>query len=257
LTDGDDPELYKGENLSVNFNSSRLVRLLGESTVVAMEPSRQDVAQRLSLWLSAVDTFTLHEVLQSINVAAPASPPDAQRAGHLGVEDECRQVRAALVDAITADPAARTSDRRLHDPRPVLAAPETAADYAPHHKRYLDLQRQMESKIGPLRARVRLALSRVSPRLKQLATLDALMEQTLGGREQKLLSTVPVFLERRFEHLRKSQTQDDPASWRQAGGWLHGFGQELHAVLLAELDVRWQPVMGLMDAFTNEVKKHQ
>lgn len=85
----------------------------------------------------------------------------------------------------------------------------------------------------------------------------------LGGREQKLLSTVHVVLERRFEHLRKThqlgldaaQQQDDPAMWRQAGGWLGVLGKELQEVLLAELEVRLQPFVELIEAFSNEVKK--
>ena len=82
------------------------------------------------------------------------------------------------------------------------------------------------------------------------------MDQTLGVREQRLLSSVPVFLERRFEHLRKAQTQDDPLLWRQPGGWLHTFNQEVQDALLAELEVRLQPALGLIEAFSNEVKKH-
>jgi hypothetical protein len=91
------------------------------------------------------------------------------------------------------------------------------------------------------------------------------MDQLLGGREQKLLSTVPVLLKRRFEHLRKThqfgldavQDQIDPALWRQPGGWRDVFGKELEEVLLAELEFRFQPVVGLIEAFNNEVKKYQ
>jgi hypothetical protein len=45
---------------------------------------------------------------------------------------------------------------------------------------------------------------------------------------------------------------DDPARWRQPGGWLHRFDKELEAALLAELEVRLQPVTGLMEALRNE-----
>jgi hypothetical protein len=36
---------------------------------------------------------------------------------------------------------------------------------------------------------------------------------------------------------------------------LDAFGKELQEVLLAELEVRMQPVVGLIEAFSNEVKK--
>ena len=84
-----------------------------------------------------------------------------------------------------------------------------------------------------------------------------------GTREQQLMGTVPVVLERRFEQLRTAhalgraaaQQPDDPAAWRQPCGWLHRFGQELEAALLAELEVRLQPVTGLMEALRNEGEK--
>ena len=103
-----------------------------------------------------------------------------------------------------------------------------------------------------------------SPRLVPLAAMDEVLERMFGTREQQLMGTVPVVLERRFEELRTAhelertaaQQPDDPAAWRQPGGWLHRFGQELEASLLAEMEVRLQPVTGLMEALNNEVEKH-
>ena len=43
---------------------------------------------------------------------------------------------------------------------------------------------------------------------------------------------------------------------RRPGGGLDVFGKEMQEVLLAELEVRLQPVVGLIEAFSNEVKKH-
>jgi hypothetical protein len=49
-----------------------------------------------------------------------------------------------------------------------------------------------------------------------------------------------------------TQQTDQPALWLQAGGWLAHFCQELHTVLLAELDLRLQPTLGLVEALQNE-----
>jgi hypothetical protein len=237
--------------LSLNLNSSRLIRLLGEVMSVDTEPSRQDMAERLGQWLSAADTVKLHAVLQSIDAVAHeplAMTPKRTSTSVTAVNDVFQQVRAALTEAITANPASSARPPRYKNPLPAEAAPalpaaEPEATYAHFHKRHQDLQRQMELKIAALRARVRQLMSNASPGLKQLAMLDAVMEQTLGAREQRLLSAVPVFLERRFDHWRKAPQP-------------HRFSQEWQAALLAELDLRLQPVMGLMEAFTNEVKKH-
>jgi hypothetical protein len=135
-----------------------------------------------------------------------------------------------------------------------VAAPEPVVDFALHRQRYLDQQRKMELMIGPLRAHVQQALSVASPELRQLAELDAMWEQMLEVREQKLLAGVPAMLKQRFEQLRKTH-QDDAAP----NQWLEAFGHELQEVLLAELDTRLQPVLGLIEAFKaslQEVKSY-
>ena len=45
-----------------------------------------------------------------------------------------------------------------------------------------------------------------------------------------------------------------PGWWLQPGAWLHTFCQDMRAVLLAELELRLQPVAGLLDAL-NEVTR--
>lgn len=236
-----------------NFSSSRLVRLLSDLASVDVEASRQDFAERLGLWLDVFDGITLHAAHQSIKTVDEEKPSDRLLARTFALEEEFHRVRTALVKAITASSASPASGT------------ETDAGYAPYHQRYLDQQRHMALRIDALRAHVRQAIAKVSPQLGQLATFDAVMEQMFGGREQKLLSTVPVLLERRFGHLRKTrqlgldaaQQQDALASWRQPGGWLDVFGKEVQEVLLAELEVRLQPVVGLIEAFSNEVKTYQ
>lgn len=208
------------------FSSSRLVRLLSDLAGVDIEPPKQDVAERLAGWLGVHDAMTLHAAHQAIQAVGKKPPSDAVLARPLAMEEEFHRVRTALVKSITASGA----------------APETDAGYAPYQQRYLDQQRQMALRIDALRAYVRQAITMVSPQLGQLASFDTMMEQMFGGREKKLLSTVSVLLERRFEHLRKTQQQDV-------------FGKELEEVLLAELELRFQPVVGLIEAFSNEVKK--
>lgn len=235
-------------------------------TSVDVAASRQDVAERLGLWLDVFDGITLHAAHQSIKTLDEDKPSDAPLTKSSALEEEFHKVRTALVKTITTSSELPASGKRVRNlvPQPEAAA-TTDAGYAPYHQRYLDQQRQMALRIDALRAYVRQAIAKVSPQLGQLAGFDAVMDQMLGGREKKLLATVPVLLERRFGHLRKThqlalvaaQQQDDPALWAQPGGWLDVFGKELQEVLLAELEVRMQPVVGLIEAFSNEVKKYQ
>jgi hypothetical protein len=238
--------------------------LLGDLASADVEASKQDFAERLGLWLDVFDGMTLHAAHQSIKPLDDGKPSDALLAGASALEEEFHRVRTDLVKAITASAASPGSEQRVSRPRPAPeAATQTDGGYAPYRQRYLDQQRHLALRIDGLRAHVRQAIAKVSPALGQLASFDAVMAQMLGGREQKLLSTVPQLLERRFEHLRKTgppglavdQQQDSAASRPQAGRWQDRFGREWQEVLLAELEVRLQPVVGLMEALRNEVKR--
>jgi hypothetical protein len=145
------------------------------------------------------------------------------------IADDLQRVRAVLEKAIAQAPMD-------------LAPAATEVSYAPFHQRHLDLQRQMEQMITALRDHVRQTLCRVSPRLRQLAVLDAAFEQVLAPREQKLLPGASTLLKRRFEQL------------RAAHDGLEAFRREWREALLAELDVRLEPVAGLVDAWSNESK---
>jgi len=218
--------------LRSNFSSSRLVRLLNGWAPAEAGVSRQDFAERLGQWVGVSDAITLHGTHQAITSAARRTAPPAHGAAQVAVEDEFQRVRTALVHAIKADDAGRSGYRN---------APDTGPTYASYRKRYVDLQRHMEMRIAALRSSVRQALSTSTPALAQLAALDAVLDEMLVDREQKLMSAVPVFLERRFEALRRQQSV----------GWPDVFDEEMRQLLLAELDDRLQPVAGLVEAFSN------
>lgn len=245
--------------LSRNFSCSTLIRLLSDVTLLDVEGPKQDVAERLGLWLNAADSVTLHAALQPSTLAAQDKPSGARSVGAAVLEEEFHRVRTDLVKAIMANESSGAGAHRPQAPKLAESAHDAAAGFAPFYKRYLDQQRQMNLKLTPLRAHVRQVLAKASPKLRQLATLDAVMEQALGGREHKLLAVVPLLLERRFEHFRPPPDvgPDGPPQPRNPAPWLDTFSQELQDVLLAELEVRVQPLVGLIEAFSSEVKKFQ
>lgn len=222
-------QVSEGKYVQGSLSRPRLVRLLGDLAAVEVETPRQDFAERLGLWLNALDAVRLDGALQSIKALAPQKPANSlpAAAALAAVQDALQRTRTALAAAITA---ASTG------------LPGHEEGYGPYHRRHADQQRQMELKVGQLRAQVRQTVSKASPALRQLATLDAVMEQMLAAREQKLLSSAPVFLERRFRQWREAE----------AGAAPEGFAQEWREVLLAELDLRLQPVVGLMEALGAE-----
>ncbi|QJW85698.1 DUF3348 family protein [Ramlibacter terrae] len=94
----------------------------------------------------------------------------------------------------------------------------------------------MELMIAPLRDHVRQALGRGSARLRQLAALDATLDEVLARREQALLPATAALAERRFGDM-------EPAA----------FEQHWRDVLRAEVELRLQRITGLVEAVANEM----
>lgn len=248
------------------FNGSALVRLLSRLTdgIDVRESRQQTTADRLSQWFGWTDAIALSAALNGGSPATAAAPSGARAAAGAGKEeDECARLRTTLANAIAADnasPAAAGADkgRRLQPhasttrgepPQPAVAA----TDFAPYRRRYLARQQAMEASIGPLRDRLRTTLAARSPGLARLAAVDAVMAQVLEAREHNLLATVPSLLEKHFQRLRQAAETTTPGDASDPDGtpsdaWLDLFRKDLQDVLLAELDFRFQPVEGLLEA---------
>ena len=261
------------------FNSAGLVRVLAELAVADPADPKQTFAERLGEWLDLKAALALYSALNA--TAADALPRAAPVAA---LHAELARVRGELSGAVAAAGAQQPGGTNLALPAPLPnASIADAADFTPFHRYYLAHQRAMAAAVGPLRAGVRAALGRQSAALRQLAALDAVMEQALSPREASLLATVPVLLGKRFAqlfeaHQRAHETAasdrpqhegaglvdpgsaaaadappaDDPARWMQPGAWLARFCAEMQRVLLAELELRLMPVVGLLAALDTE-----
>lgn len=196
-----------------------------------------DFAERLSLWLNAFDAIHLqaaHQAIRGIPSAAPVAATRTRGRTASAAED-LRHARSVLARAIAQDPLADAAD---------------IAVYTPWLRRHQELQRQMEQMVGALREHVRQVLGQASARLRKLAALDAAMEALVARREQALLPVAAAVLERRHAELRRAAGDGDSA-------WLRAFGEEWREVLLAELELRLEPVAGLVDALDKQWNKQR
>ena len=228
--------------LRSNLHLSALVRQLAgflpAGTPAPAEVQRQDLAERLGQSLNVADAIALSSALSSATAVGaraarlPTRVPTAAMAEALQAELE--RVRAVLTQSI------RTRDAR-HHPDP----DELDTEFAFCLQRYQEQQRRLEMSVDALRGHVRQTLTQGTPRLAQLAALDATLAQMLGGREQRLLNNLPNFLRARFTELRRQ-----PLTTEQ--NWLATFNTELEQTLLAELDLRLQPVVGMIETLSHE-----
>lgn len=231
--------------------------------------SKQSFAEKLGLWLDWPDAIALAAVLTRDHSAGTLVQRSARDAVAIGAVEAFSRVRAELANAIADDavfntgrtlakrPPLTSGAVRRPAPEPVPSpAPAPSADhlagrladhdFSPYRRAYVNHQRAMAAAIGPLRARVRAGLSSRSPALGQLAALDAVLDDALAARERHLLAKVPGLLEKHFARCCKAP----PVPTAQG---LAGFCQDMQGILLAELDIRLQPILGLLEAMGYEV----
>ena len=233
------------------FTDAALVRLLapwrGQPDTGA--PTR--LADRLDGWLRWTDAQPLFDALQEpVSVAPLAADEDASIDA---AEADGHAVQALLLRALTDDAPWREPPRQR--PRSAsagwmagAAAPaDVSLDFATYRRHFATQQQTMEDRITALRARLRRVLQLHSPALARLAALDAVMERMLGEPERRALAQLPALLEQRFAQARAEAPA--PAT---PPGWQARFQHELDALLHAELDLRWQPIQGLLAALRTD-----
>jgi hypothetical protein len=250
-----------------NFHSSKLIRALSDLEMVEATDPGNAFAEKLGLWIHFADAITLSAVhsdslpsLPKPHAAAPSAALAAARS-ESGVDKEFERIQSFLVNSIMKSCVPGSGRSHIKLPEPECELPlNLATAYVPYRRFYESHQRDMESSIQPLRTQVRETVAKASPTLRKLAELDATLEKILRERENKLLSKVPVLLKKRFEQLFKEHQQklvntqqaDNPAEWTRTGGWLTRFCSDMQMLLLAEVELRLQPTMGLIEAFKQE-----
>lgn len=218
-----------------SLTGSALIRLLDRLAGPDVRESGASSSDRLSQWFSWTDAISLSAALDGVPVTSAAGASGA-RASSTAEEGECLRVRTALAKAIAEDSAFAAP------PQARTQAEDAGADFSPYRQRYQARQQAIEAGVGALRGKLRSRLAARSPAMAKLAAVDVVMEQVLGARERSLLSTVPKVLERHFGRLRQD------AQSTEGVAWLDIFRRDAREVLLAEMDFRFQPVEGLLDA---------
>jgi hypothetical protein len=251
-----------------HFNSSRLTRFLTENAMIDVAPVADDVGQKLGDWLNFRQAIALHGVLNPEQQPAAPQPAHLRRAGVMTAEALTRHVdkiRAQLEQSIAQGAPSGSGLTRIDMPPAELDDPiEPKTAFEPYRRFYAAHQRQMEASLQTLRSQVRGQLSKSTPSLQQLATLDAAFENILSEREALLLGKVAKLHEKRFaqalkKHIQQVSNLQAEATTEGADApsaiavsplpWLLPLRQAMRSALLAELDTRLQPVLGLVEAF--------
>jgi Protein of unknown function (DUF3348) len=253
-----------------HINSSPLVRFLTENALVdaARVGAGDDVGQKLGDWLNFRQAIALHGVLNPEAQPEP-TPAHVRRTAVMtgsALTRHVDKVRAQLSQSIEQGAPPGSGLARIEMPPAELDDPiEPKTAFEPYRRFYAAHQRQMEITLQTLRAQVRGQLSKSSGRLQQLATLDAAFENILSEREAVLMAKVAKLHEKRFMQALKRHSQQqaeamaagEAATALRPSAWLMPLRQAMRTALLAELDTRLLPTLGLLEAFNQENPQEQ
>ena len=247
---------------TLSLNSPPIAALLQQWGTPECPPTTQpDTATHRALqwgqWLGTVGAIRLSRALHAID-ALPADARDhSEMPAACALKAVFERTKAEVVALIHA-PAVQPKPPRERADNTPLAVSSLAfnADFSAHGPRFLEAQKKIQTKLSALRAHLRTALAQGPRALQQLAALDAEMEALLGEREQRLWALMPAQLEKRLaywsqrlpqahEHLSQANASQPG---QPPGGWLRRFEQEAQALLMAEMQARLQPIMGLLAA---------
>lgn len=204
------------------LTGTALVRLLagmGDAPQRAGEPCAA-FADGLVQWVGWTDAIALSAALER-----PAASTVNPQNRYAGEHAEYERVRATLAQAIGRE--AQAAGR---------SPLEAGMGFAPYRQCCVARQQAMGVALAALRERVRAALVACGPDAARLAAVDAVLAQALAVQEQRVFAAVPARLEKHFQRLCAAEAGPD------------AFRADLQAVLLAELELRLQPVEGLLEA---------
>jgi hypothetical protein len=221
---------------------TRLVRLLRDLQVADAEVSHQHFAGRLARLIDLADSINIADAHGQLRAMA-FEPTTASNAA---IKQQFLRSRTAMMQAVIKglDPQAGPARSKLPTPETPPSPLDKTAAAEPYLKFYATQQGQIDANVQRLQKRVREAVAGLSPKLAQLCALDTALGDTLAVHSRKFFAVIPRLLQQYFEQ----QLQAEPEQWRR-------FHQQLCAriqgLLLAEIEVRLEPVLGLIEA-TNE-----
>jgi hypothetical protein len=251
------------------LQATRLVRCIEELAVTDVAFSADNLSGKLGRLLDFRESMRLSALHASLGgmTCEPAS------ASLQGIKTALLHVRLSLVESVLGSYRGEGAERIKLPTLESRLPLEALASIAPYQRFYLFKQRDFESRIQILQQDVREALRGMSVEMAQLAALDESLLDSLSMHTRRQFSVVPGLLCRRFDTLLDAcqpdqvggisavpagQSREDVLrTWVRPGAWLDRFCREMQGLLLAELEFRLLPVLGLLEAATQQAGARQ
>ncbi|MEE4145048.1 MAG: DUF3348 family protein [Halieaceae bacterium] len=232
----------------IHAHSSRLARLLAELTGADTAGSDKLITERMGQLFDLPDSIRISSVLDR-PAPAPAQPaaltPQEARAEFL-------RARSAIISSALRSFVPGGGSIRLRFP-PIATREdfEEAATADVLLAFYATQQRDIDFRIRQLQAITRDTVAAFSPRLAQLAALDAALAEPLAAHNRQFFSAVCTLLGKRIGFLLEEYQQAasaDPGGGQLWADTLTRLRSDMQALLLAEIETRLLPALGLIEA---------
>lgn len=224
-----------------SLSSSRLVSLLTEMTSAKVTVSGRHFSEKLGSFLDMSDSITLSEAHASLSRLS-YEPLLTEVAD---IQDVFLHARRDMVASVTRSFSPGSSPLGIKLPiRENNNLADKPLSFSPYHRFYAAHQRDLDIKVSSLHCQIRDMVAGISPGMAQLSLLDKVLTETFVSRTRKFLNTVPRLLGVHFENLAQAEGESTDA-------WLDQFCGDMKAVLLAEIEVRLMPVLGLVESAAN------
>ena len=238
-----------------SLSGTRLVRFLIDLEVADVELSHRHFAQRLSQLIDLPDSISLASAHGNI----ASMPFEPAKVSAVTVKEVFLRARASMMQSVIQS-VARGSAATIVCPTETQAnGPiDGSGDHEPYVKLYSAQQRKMNFATAKLHSDIRTACLGLSPQLAQLSELDQALNATLSIRYRRCFAVIPKLLQKRYRHIVRKFEQERQNHRRANDLWLQlqeQFRSEVQGLLLAELETRLLPVLGLIEAIDKEFDK--
>ena len=228
--------------------SSRLICLLNDIAPSPVAINEADMPEQLAQLFDFSSSVSLSKAYGKL-ATTPFQPGTENSAS---LRNQFLAVRASLVRSVIVSFDTNSESSRFTLPERI--DPNSVADASagePYQKFYIAHQRQFDLSIQNLRAQVRKGAAGLSPELAQLAALDAMLGTTVTSHARKCYAAIPKLLHQHFAQLHREyqtaqQGQQSPADF------IEPFCQQMRDILLAEIEDRLLPVLGLIEAINHK-----
>lgn len=227
---------------------SRLVKLFTELTEIKAGSYDYNLAERLGNFVGLAGSMTLAHGLREL----PADSIKPSAGDIASVRQDFLLSRQQMIQNIIESFSEPDADSQLNVPSIATGIRvEALRTFDPYQRFYTEHQIQMAVAVNNARETLRQSMTTISPSLYRLAELDRLLQDSLEIHTGKQFSLSIKILRQQFKtFLAQSNNADDEQ-------WVLPFHDLMRELLLAELDTRLQPVLGLLEALNEHENNNE